>query len=366
MLLVADTRERAVIQHGFGDEYEVKVEQMTVGDYAVVHENKVLAIIERKTLSDFAASIKDGRMDNREKLKKLREETGCKVYFIIEGRHDRLGVETVISGSIKWRHLESSIFHMQIRDDFHFIYTANIPDTAAVLIRLMTSFTTLHASAARATDMAFVPKSTEQVVVTQDARVAVIDNRTGAVLRMEGDGGATIGDVLNYAVPDHMGAGSVLLSGGSNEITYENKTQDVIARLKEKVVTPDDAVLIDMWKQLPFVGNVTACTLARQFTLAELFAGEVAAHIDTMTINGQRIKIGAAGGIKNITAESKCKVLRAIPRWSINSANAVLAKHNGDMKALIADTELYNVMVSKKKLGASCAASLTKFMHLKL
>lgn len=351
MILIADTRERAVIEHGFGDEYEVKVEQMTVGDYAIAHENRILAIIERKTLTDFAASITDGRMNNREKLKKLRDETGCAVYFIIEGRHGKIGPETVIANSIRWRQIESSIFHMQMRDGFHFIFTFSISDTAQTLFRFMKSLSTLPNYIGGNK----LPTH-EEVVLTADAKVAVVDNRTGTPLRIEGEGGASVGEVLGYIKPPNIEA---LLDPNIS-------TKDVIERLKEKVTTPDDAVVLELWRQLPMVGNVTACVLASNFTIADLFNGELASKVDEITINGRKLKESTVKGIKNINSETKCKLLKALPRWSGNSATAVLAKHNNDMMAILADKELYSVQVSKTKLGASKVAILLKYMNMKI
>lgn len=69
---------------------DVIVKTLDIGDYMITVDTsetteQVLAIIERKTLKDYGSSLKDGRCQNIDKLIKLRDETGCKIYYIIEG-----------------------------------------------------------------------------------------------------------------------------------------------------------------------------------------------------------------------------------------------------------------------------------------
>jgi ERCC4-type nuclease len=59
--------------------------QITVGDYIVVSGDKIVAVIERKTLDDYGASLKDGRANNKQKMINLRKKTGCRIIYIIEG-----------------------------------------------------------------------------------------------------------------------------------------------------------------------------------------------------------------------------------------------------------------------------------------
>ena len=109
-------------------------DQLKVGDYIITqgNNNYPLAVIERKTLSDFSSSIKDNRHYNYEKLLKLRELTGCKIFYFIEGSIDELKYSTSIAG-IKFFNLFSSFLSLQIKYDIHIIYTKNEIDTARKL-----------------------------------------------------------------------------------------------------------------------------------------------------------------------------------------------------------------------------------------
>lgn len=109
-------------------------DQLKVGDYIITQGDNAypLAVIERKTLADFSASIKDKRHYNYEKLLKLRELTGCKIFYFIEGSIDELKYSSSIAG-IKFVNLFSSFLSLQIKYDIHIIYTKNEADTARKL-----------------------------------------------------------------------------------------------------------------------------------------------------------------------------------------------------------------------------------------
>ena len=70
--LLSDHRESKVnihLEHAFNQEntfsaagsISYNVEQLETGDYIIQSDDKILAVIERKTYDDYGASIKDGR-----------------------------------------------------------------------------------------------------------------------------------------------------------------------------------------------------------------------------------------------------------------------------------------------------------------
>lgn len=140
--LYIDDRERAITAH-----QEVigatphKISRMTIGDYAVCCEEAVVAIFERKSLEDLAASIKDGRYDNKQGLIDLRERSGCRVYYVVEGKIPKTPDMRV--GGIPWGCLESALDHMTIRDGFNMLYTKDALETARRLCRFTRSIQTL-------------------------------------------------------------------------------------------------------------------------------------------------------------------------------------------------------------------------------
>lgn len=148
MEILVDDRERAVIP--FMEEYSTKfniswkVQRCTVGDYAICYKGFVLCIIERKTWTDLASSMRDGRKENVEKLLAARAESlvvQCKLAYCIEGppcpQPDRL------FSRIPAKHLRSHLDHLAFRDSIAMLYTLSEQDTASRLFELASNFLTI-------------------------------------------------------------------------------------------------------------------------------------------------------------------------------------------------------------------------------
>lgn len=135
LTIVIDNRERAVFE-GFIDVPDVTTAQMTVGDYAIISDDCIHEIFERKTLKDYADSIRDGRHENRRKMLSLRDECECRVYYIIEGSlHDAPSV----IGGIPKSTIESSIFNLMSNHNIFVLFSKDQLDTARLLIAKRTA-----------------------------------------------------------------------------------------------------------------------------------------------------------------------------------------------------------------------------------
>jgi ERCC4-type nuclease len=141
--LVIDARERNVLRHmaELADTpHEVK--QITTADYVLVGPGgAIMAVFERKSYEDFAASFKDGRSENVGKLKTMRDATGCRIFYIIEGI--AFPNPKDYFGNIAYQNIESSIFHLQMRDGINVIKTKDTLHTAQTLARFVTSMNSL-------------------------------------------------------------------------------------------------------------------------------------------------------------------------------------------------------------------------------
>lgn len=141
--LIVDNRERLVhpainaafmLDPIFRDRHTpaVILEQMTVGDYIIQLNKRPVAVIERKTLADFAASLKDGRDANTDKLFALAGQyERCDVFFIIEGKLGS-GMETQV-GHIPYKNILAAIRLLQIRRGVQLIHSKDVNDTALQL-----------------------------------------------------------------------------------------------------------------------------------------------------------------------------------------------------------------------------------------
>lgn len=139
--IFADKREPAVISHLTAQSCKLEPLQMTVGDFAIADESRIYAIVERKTIADLSASIKDGRMANKDKLKSLHLQSGCDVIFIIEG--DWAAVERSKAKKtcgIYTKSLLTSVSNLQTVHKFLVYVTRDQSHTAAKLINLAESY----------------------------------------------------------------------------------------------------------------------------------------------------------------------------------------------------------------------------------
>lgn len=99
------------------------VRRFNVGDYLIIGGGKLLAVLERKTFKDYAASFKDGRHMNKQKLLEIREKTNCDLYYIIEGPI-RPDIKTKYA-NIPYKNILTSINNLRIRDKIQIIKTTN-------------------------------------------------------------------------------------------------------------------------------------------------------------------------------------------------------------------------------------------------
>lgn len=148
MELVADDRERAVIAH-LEHKLLLRVERLTIGDYAFVRpDGRLAVIVERKTLEDLAASIKDGRMENNAKLLHAQAETGCHIIYIIEG--PAYPKDERKFGGIPFKCLEGKLDSLTFRHGARVVWTKDAEHTASRLAAMAKRLPSLTPEAAPA------------------------------------------------------------------------------------------------------------------------------------------------------------------------------------------------------------------------
>ena len=134
--LIIDNRES--IKNKFDELDNVEIKSLLIGDYQFLIDNQIFVIIERKTISDYAASIKDGRL--REQKKRLMANVGnAFILYLVEGdltknnssyKYNKVDKNTIIS----------SIVNTMIRDNINVFHTSNKDETIFFLKSLLTKF----------------------------------------------------------------------------------------------------------------------------------------------------------------------------------------------------------------------------------
>jgi crossover junction endonuclease MUS81 len=104
--------------------------QLDIGDIQIIQEEEII-VIERKTIKDLLASIKDGRYkEQKVRLQsQLQQKKITSYFYILEGNTFSLNKK---EKSI----LNGSLISIQLRDGIHIINTDTISETYNFIIRL--------------------------------------------------------------------------------------------------------------------------------------------------------------------------------------------------------------------------------------
>ncbi len=135
MKLVIDNRERALLDI-IG---ECDKKNLDLGDIIIQNDdNKEVLVIERKTLADFANSIKDGRYrEQKARLIECYALKGIKVMYIIEGFSERCDEKV---GGIPCETLLSSMINTMFRDDIFVYRSKDIKGTCSFVLSVFKKY----------------------------------------------------------------------------------------------------------------------------------------------------------------------------------------------------------------------------------
>lgn len=147
LVLVIDHREQAIkdVIGAYEDfSHPILWENLPVGDFAIrgSADTSPLLLIERKTIRDLAASIKDGRYRNqKEALIAAAPPLG--VFYIIEGPVSFSPQDTLVDG-ISYKAIISAILNTCIRDKIHVFITKDLEETMDLVIAIFGRVTSLQ------------------------------------------------------------------------------------------------------------------------------------------------------------------------------------------------------------------------------
>lgn len=112
----------------------VKFENLDIGDYMYKLDGRPFLVIERKTVCDYAASIRDGR--NKEQKTRLIElSKNCNVIYLVEGNL------SVINSSFQYNKINcdtiiSSIINTMLRDKLNVFHSSGKEETIFILLSI--------------------------------------------------------------------------------------------------------------------------------------------------------------------------------------------------------------------------------------
>jgi crossover junction endonuclease MUS81 len=127
--MIIDNREKDLINLLNEKKISFNTENLELGDILYKSNNNDILLIERKTVDDLMASIKDGR-HREQKLRLLKKQKeGCNIFYLIEG--------SILYNKNKDT-LYSSILNTLMRDNIKIIFTGLIDETVSYLLKIET------------------------------------------------------------------------------------------------------------------------------------------------------------------------------------------------------------------------------------
>jgi len=334
--IIADARERAIIPSLKEMVLDhLVVGQINTGDYLISRRDEtILACIERKTLTDFAASLKDGRYENRKKMIDLRDKTNCQLFFIVEG--PAFPALTRKFARIPFASINTAMLKLMVRDKIFIIQTSDEAHTARRLTDLLTVFAVLPSEAV----LTNAQLQAELLVATPPAPDAAPDAAPEAAPEATPD-----------AAPDA-------------------EAMTIPPSMLGLIKVTDDQALKKMWVMLHGVSDFLGDKLSKRFSFAELTPETDFSTFKThanRNLHKSTLKILADLACGN--RDAVIAILSGIPGVT-KSVAADLFDSAGSLQDLCFSPTLAEVQIKQKNrtisFGKIRAARLQRMLLLKL
>ena len=246
VLLADNTRNRKLAYLGGGGDIIYQVNRCEIGDYIISipsnnnPEHYITAIvIERKTWKDLAASLLDKRCNSQHiKMTTLSRQTGCLVYYIIEGVEPK-------SGRIPLKNLWAKLRQNCIRGAPVF-RSKNKHGTANLLTSLTRDLLKLY----RKGEITFPLQEPRDNSYDPDDFTMLLDKYSGTLLEQD--------------IIDLMQKVEILN-------TEWQVSTPLNSALTQRQTKSEDEIMLSMWRAFTGVGPETASLLSRHFTVRQIF-----------------------------------------------------------------------------------------------
>jgi ERCC4-type nuclease len=371
MEIITDDREKHVVPHfdEYKNEYNInyKVERMNVGDYAISYKNYIIVIIERKTWADLAASIRDGRKANIEKLKQLRETVGCQIAYLIEG--PAMPKPNDKFARMPYKNLRSHLDHLAFRDSVHMLYSNDATTSARRIMELALNISTdkITCKEIDALILADADNNNDPNKIDDKVEINTVDKIDD---KIDDNNNNKIGDKIDDKINS--------IDDNSN---VENKTGGTVHALHDtykSAVNVGDQLL----QCIPTVGPLVSAVMVQNgVTLSGLYNGQFdidfIANLTYATgaligrVRAQKIINGISLLDKDTKAANKMKlnVLTSIPNVSTAAANAILAATSipNIINGITTEYQLAALQkTAKSKVGYKAANNLITYLCISL
>jgi ERCC4-type nuclease len=342
-------------QRAGGGDIQYLQAQLTVGDYSITlpvrGTDVAVAVFERKTWTDLAQSIKDGRAQSQhKKLMRLRKQGECHVYYIIEGA--MMYADDKQISHMPFKGLHSKIRHNAIRG-IPYIQTKSAEHTARTLVQFARDYMKLYMSGELCVLECMSDTDREEYMQCKQKMRALRKKYIGAertLVPPEGSGESKCADAAK-----------------------------VPAELKRSTRKNSDTVYA-MWRALPGVSDKTAAMLMEHYKVSDIVAANPDRYSDLLQAisqmqypSGTKVGNARAGKILSIVCvdrdhrdtASEVKVLACIPGITKDTAQIIAEKFPlyDIFNGRIPDTSISELKKNNgKKIGMAATTKLLDFV----
>lgn len=133
MEVYLDTREASLIE-----KLQFTTKQLDIGDINISYNDQIKIVIERKTISDLAQSIKDGRYkEQKYRTLEFQKATKCKVVYLFEGFVSfEMDSSKKIFG-LEMSTIKNAFINSMFRDNYYIICVKNVNESIAFINTLV-------------------------------------------------------------------------------------------------------------------------------------------------------------------------------------------------------------------------------------
>jgi len=351
--LIVDNRERSLFSY---IDKEIKIfnyekMQLNTGDYLIMFDNKMVkACIERKTYTDFAASFRDGRYKSElANMKKMRDETGCQLFFIIEG--NAFPALTSKFSRVPYPCILGAINKLMLRDNVFIIQTKNEEHTAKKLNELLTTMKIIYEDELKLNKLGGAPNTKCNVAETNNKDVNPKD-----------DNPKDDNPKDDYIIIDNI-----------DENIKDNLSEDNTLKinLTKRHIKSDEDICMAAWSNLDGISLEFSKILISKFSIYELIMGNISiAEIGNLkTSFGRKINNSAYNSLIHIHNKSviNCALMiSAIVGITKEYAKKILTVITIDDMCNKLPNELANTLIDGKKIGIKKIENIKKLLHFKL
>lgn len=340
--LIVDTRERLgipnMIQKQFGENDVLKeliIKSLDTGDYQILQDDKIIAIIERKTLNDLSASMGDDRRNNINNLLLERHINNCDLYYLIEG-------PAFPSSNRKfsrkpYKMLESYIFRLMIKYKISIIQSKNPEHTSHIINKLFNKYYDVYMEDSQ-NILNNIEISNDNIKISSDnieISSGIMENSQNILNNME---------ISNDNIK--MSSDNIEISGGMNKNSIILLPNNINLRSLD-----DNAKIVcKMWMSIRGVNTEIAINRMVKYSIIEYL--EISQEDNSVIM---------------LPSYTQCIMLSRIPGLSLNSAKIII-KH---CKSLLlfnnTDNSLLKYQITPKtKLSNNKIIKIKKYINFKL